>query len=140
MYIWHAHACMEHAWQALLGATLQESLHAGGGAAVEAEAGMHVQAVPAAHRGFLARARSVPIEALYEHACRQGRRLVLSGAASQSLGSLAWPCRTPPPMPLAMHAPQCMYRHCAWARQAASPTLRRQRPTHVYMPVSGEVQ
>jgi hypothetical protein len=38
-----------------------------------------LQAAPAAHRGFLTRARGVPIEALYEHACRQGRRLVLSG-------------------------------------------------------------
>ena len=38
-----------------------------------------VQAVPAAHRGFLLRARQVPIEAMYEHACRQKKRLVLSG-------------------------------------------------------------
>ena len=38
-----------------------------------------LQAVPAAHRGFLLRARQVPIEAMYEHACRQKRRLVLSG-------------------------------------------------------------
>ncbi|CAL8465334.1 g4869 [Coccomyxa elongata] len=35
--------------------------------------------VPAAHRGFLTRAQSVPIESLYEHACRQKKRLVLSG-------------------------------------------------------------
>ena len=42
------------------------------------------QAVPAAHRGFLTRARGVPIESLYEQACRQKRRLVLSGACSWS--------------------------------------------------------
>ncbi len=36
--------------------------------------------MPAAHRGFLTRAQSVPIESLYEHACRQKKRLVLSGA------------------------------------------------------------
>ena len=40
---------------------------------------MCLQAVPAAHRGFLLRARQIPIEAMYEHACRQKRRLVLSG-------------------------------------------------------------
>lgn len=38
-----------------------------------------LQGVPAAHRGFLTRARSVSIETLYEHACRQKKRLVLSG-------------------------------------------------------------
>ncbi|KAK9832529.1 hypothetical protein WJX81_006107 [Elliptochloris bilobata] len=36
-------------------------------------------AAPSAHRGFLNRARSVPIESLYDMACRQGRRLVLTG-------------------------------------------------------------
>lgn len=43
------------------------------------KSGAFLQAVPAAHRGFLLRARQVPIEAMYEHACRQKRRLVLSG-------------------------------------------------------------
>ena len=43
------------------------------------ESNAFLQAVPAAHRGFLLRARQVPIEAMYEHACRQKRRLVLSG-------------------------------------------------------------
>ncbi len=38
------------------------------------------QAAPSAHRGFLNRARSVPIESLYHLACRRGRRLVLTGA------------------------------------------------------------
>ena len=32
-----------------------------------------------AHRGFMARARGIPVEALYAHAIRQGRRLVLCG-------------------------------------------------------------
>ena len=45
-----------------------------------------MQAVPAAHRGFLLRARDIPIEAMYEQACRQKRRLVLSG---QLLSSIA---------------------------------------------------
>ena len=40
------------------------------------------QAAPSAHRGFLNRARAVPIESLYDMACRQGRRLVLTGAPS----------------------------------------------------------
>ena len=40
---------------------------------------LYMQAVPAAHRGFLLRARDIPIEAMYEQACRQKRRLVLSG-------------------------------------------------------------
>ncbi len=40
-----------------------------------------LQAVPAAHRGFLMRARAVPIESIYEQACRQKRRLVLSGGS-----------------------------------------------------------
>jgi hypothetical protein len=44
-----------------------------------------MQAVPAAHRGFLMRARTVPIESIYEHACRQKKRLVLSG-------NIALPC------------------------------------------------
>ena len=39
------------------------------------------QAAPSAHRGFLNRARAVPVESLYDMACRQGRRLVLTGAA-----------------------------------------------------------
>jgi len=34
---------------------------------------------PAAHRGFLNRARAIPIDALYEEACRRGKRLVLCG-------------------------------------------------------------
>jgi hypothetical protein len=38
------------------------------------------QAAPSAHRGFLNRARAVPIESLYHLACRRGRRLVLTGA------------------------------------------------------------
>ncbi|DBA94509.1 TPA: hypothetical protein ACH3X1_002100 [Trebouxia sp. C0004] len=37
------------------------------------------QANALAHRGFLARARGIPVEALYAHAKRQGRRLVLCG-------------------------------------------------------------
>ncbi|DBA84969.1 TPA: hypothetical protein ACH3X2_005709 [Trebouxia sp. C0005] len=37
------------------------------------------QATALAHRGFLARARGIPVEALYAHAKRQGRRLVLCG-------------------------------------------------------------
>lgn len=32
-----------------------------------------------AHRGFLARSRRIPIEALYAHARGQGKRLVLCG-------------------------------------------------------------
>lgn len=35
---------------------------------------------PAAHRGFLARARGVPAELLYAHARSQGRRIVFCGA------------------------------------------------------------
>ncbi len=51
-----------------------------------------VQAIPAAHRGFLMRARAVSIETLYEHACRQKKRLVLSGMCStlQNLIARAW--------------------------------------------------
>eukprot|EP00884_Botryococcus_braunii_P014665 jgi/Botrbrau1/2319/Bobra.39_1s0008.1 len=35
--------------------------------------------VPAAHRGFLSRARAIPIEALYRHACQHGKELILTG-------------------------------------------------------------
>jgi len=38
-----------------------------------------LQVTALAHRGFLARARGIPVEALYAHAARQGRRLVLCG-------------------------------------------------------------
>lgn len=38
-----------------------------------------LQALPAAHRGFLARARAIHIEQLYELAVSSGRRLVLCG-------------------------------------------------------------
>eukprot|EP00887_Chlorella_sp_A99_P005865 scaffold1.g5865.t1 len=34
---------------------------------------------PAAHRGFVQRARIIPIESLYAEACRRGKRLVLCG-------------------------------------------------------------
>jgi hypothetical protein len=44
------------------------------------ERGCDVQALPAAHRGFLMRARSIPVEQLYFHARSQGKRLVLCGA------------------------------------------------------------
>ena len=56
------------------------------------------QAAPSAHRGFLNRARAVPIESLYDMACRQGRRLVLTGAPSglrAGCTSGCWRCRTP---------------------------------------------
>ena len=36
-------------------------------------------AAPAAHRGFSSRARAIPIEALYQQAQAQGKRLVLCG-------------------------------------------------------------
>lgn len=39
---------------------------------------------PAAHRGFLARARGVPAELLYAHARSQGRRIVFCGARAPS--------------------------------------------------------
>ena len=39
------------------------------------------QAEALAHRGFLARARHIPVEALYAHAQSQGKRLVLCGAS-----------------------------------------------------------
>jgi len=57
-----------------------------------------LQAAPSAHRGFLNRARSVPIESLYHLACRRGRRLVLTGAlelaaAGGSCISLLWRVR-----------------------------------------------
>lgn len=35
--------------------------------------------LPAAHRGFSSRAKSIPIEALYQQARSQGKRLVLCG-------------------------------------------------------------
>ena len=38
------------------------------------------QAIPAAHRGFLSRAKAIPIEGLFAHACQHGKRLVLTGA------------------------------------------------------------
>ena len=38
---------------------------------------------PAAHRGFLARARGLPAELLYAHARSQGRRIVFCGALAQ---------------------------------------------------------
>ncbi|KAA6420193.1 MAG: hypothetical protein FRX49_09856, partial [Trebouxia sp. A1-2] len=40
---------------------------------------LSIKATAVAHRGFLARARGIPVEALYAHAKRQGRRLVLCG-------------------------------------------------------------
>ncbi|PSC70294.1 lipase class 3-like [Micractinium conductrix] len=48
-------------------------------AAAAAAAGGVAAAAPAVHRGVLARAVGVPIEALYAHAQRQGLRLVLCG-------------------------------------------------------------
>lgn len=41
---------------------------------------------PAAHRGFSARARSIPIEALYHQARSQGKRLVLCGERQPQAG------------------------------------------------------
>ena len=50
-------------------------------AGAAAAAGGVAAAAPAVHRGVLARAVGVPIEALYAHAQRQGLRLVLCGEA-----------------------------------------------------------
>ena len=47
--------------------------------------GVASQVTALAHRGFLARARGVPVEALYAHATRQGRRLVLCGITHTSI-------------------------------------------------------
>lgn len=63
---------------------------AGTRAALEAGEDVRVRAAgaeaqpmaPAAHRGFLARARGVPAELLYAHARRHGRRIVFCGADS----------------------------------------------------------
>lgn len=46
-----------------------------------------LQATPFVHRGFLSRAKTVPIEGLYGAACRKGKRLVLTGnkAAAHAL-------------------------------------------------------
>lgn len=46
--------------------------------------------VPSAHRGFLARAKSVPVEELQQLAAASGRRLVLCGHSLVSLFAFAW--------------------------------------------------
>ena len=38
-----------------------------------------LQAMPAAHKGFLNRAAEIPVECLYQHACSLNKRLVLTG-------------------------------------------------------------
>lgn len=58
--------------QEVLWEDLQEVPQAIGG-------GVH-KGAPAAHRGFLRRARAVPIEDLYLHAHRKGKKLLLCGA------------------------------------------------------------
>ncbi len=50
------------------------------------------QAQPAAHRGYLARSRHIPVEELYDQAQRKGKRLVLTGVRSV-------PTPYPPPPP-----------------------------------------
>ncbi len=68
--------------QEVLWEDLQEVPQAMGG-------GVH-KGAPAAHRGFLRRARAVPIEDLYLHAHRKGKKLLLCGTCGNGGLSLKW--------------------------------------------------
>lgn len=99
-------------------------LASGASADIEAEAGASAGAAGgrtlAAHRGFLARARSIPIHQLYAEARARGKRLVLCGEPGWLAGWVgvegevqcvgcqpweqrAWPAATPL---LAPHRPR----------------------------------
>ena len=67
------------------------------------------QPLPAVHRGFLARAQGVPVEALYAHARRQGLRLVICGEVAPyapAPAAAGWQGRRPT---LLLHALQACY-------------------------------